>query len=315
MSNNAIETAKLSKHYGDVAALDQLDLEVRERSIVGFLGPNGAGKTTTIKTLLGLMRPTAGSAEVLGFDVVQNSVALRERIGYLPQQPVFYREMTVREALRFAARFFFTGPRRAIDDRIDETLELVRLEELADRRVSVLSGGERQRLGIAQAQINHPDLLILDEPAAALDPIGRRDVLEIMRRLRKHATIFFSTHILDDVQQVSDAVAILNKGRLVAQGSTDELLSAGGNTVYRVVLRGDGGRLRETLLEIDWIERIDQVGQADDMATWSLVVTDPTAAEQHLFRQLAQADEVAILELVRSRYELEDVFVRLVEGG
>jgi len=179
----------------------------------------------------------------------------------------------------------------------------------------VLSGGERQRLGIAQAQINHPDLLILDEPAAALDPIGRRDVLEIMRRLRKHATIFFSTHILDDVQQVSDAVAILNKGRLVAQGSTDELLSAGGNTVYRVVLRGDGGRLRETLLEIDWIERIDQVGQADDMATWSLVVTDPTAAEQHLFRQLAQADEVAILELVRSRYELEDVFVRLVEGG
>jgi ABC-2 type transport system ATP-binding protein len=314
VSNNAIQTSKLSKHYGDVAAIDRLDLEVRERSIVGFLGPNGAGKTTTIKTLLGLMRPTDGSAQVLGCDIVRESVALRERVGYLPQQPVFYREMTVREALRFAARFFFTGPRRAIDHRIDETLELVRLEELADRRVSVLSGGERQRLGIAQAQINHPKLLILDEPAAALDPIGRRDVLEIMRRLRKHATIFFSTHILDDVQQVSDAVAILNKGRLVAQGSTDELLSDGGNTIYRVVLRGDGTRLRQTLLALDWIERIDQVGQVDDVATWSLVVTDPAAAEQNLFRQLAQADEVYILEFGRSRYELEDVFVRLVEG-
>ena len=314
MSNMAIETSKLSKHYGDVAAIDQLDLEVSERSIVGFLGPNGAGKTTTIKTLLGLMRPTAGSAQVLGCDIERDSVALRERVGYLPQQPVFYREMTVREALRFAASFFFTGPRRAIDDRIDETLELVRLEELAERRVSVLSGGERQRLGIAQAQINHPDLLILDEPAAALDPIGRRDVLEIMRRLRKYATIFFSTHILDDVEQVSDAVAILHKGRLVAQGSTDELLSAGGNTVYRVVLRGNGNRLRQTLLEIDWVERIDQVGQTDDVATWTLVVTDPGAAEDHLFRQLAQADEVRILELVRSRYELEDVFVSLVEG-
>jgi ABC-2 type transport system ATP-binding protein len=314
VSNNAIQTSKLSKHYGDVAAIDRLDLEVRERSIVGFLGPNGAGKTTTIKTLLGLMRPTTGSAQILGCDIVRESVALRERVGYLPQQPVFYREMTVREALRFAARFFFTGPRRAIDHRIDETLELVRLEELADRRVSVLSGGERQRLGIAQAQINHPKLLILDEPAAALDPIGRRDVLEIMRRLRKHATIFFSTHILDDVQQVSDAVAILNKGRLVAQGSTDELLSDGGNTIYRVVFRGDGTRLRQTLLELDWIERIDQVGQADDVATWSLVVTDPAAAEQNLFRRLAQADEVDILEYRRSRYELEDVFVRLVEG-
>lgn len=314
MSNNAIETSKLSKHYRDVAALDGLDIKVSEHSIVGFLGPNGAGKTTTIKTLLGLVRPTAGSARVLGFDIVSDSVALRERVGYLPQQPTFYREMTVREALRFAARFFYTGPRRAVDDRIDETLELVRLEGLADRRVSVLSGGERQRLGIAQAQINHPDLLILDEPAAALDPIGRRDVLEIMRRLRKHATVFFSTHILDDVQQVSDAVAILNKGRLIAQGNTDELLSAGGNTVYRVVLRGDGDRLRQALLEVDWIERIDQVGRTDDVATWSLVVTDPAAAEQKLFRRLAQADDVSILELARSRHELEDVFVSLVEG-
>jgi ABC-2 type transport system ATP-binding protein len=314
MSNYAIETSQLSKHYGELSALDELDLKVPERSIFGFLGPNGAGKTTTIKTLLGLIRPTGGTARILGLDIVRESVALRERIGYLPQQPTFYREMTVRDALRFAARFFYRGPRSAVDDRIDETLELVRLEELADRRVDVLSGGERQRLGIAQAQINHPELLILDEPAAALDPIGRRDVLEIMRRLRKYATIFFSTHILDDVQQVSDGVAILNKGQLVAQGSTDELLTDGGNTVYRVVLRGNADRLKQALLQLAWIERVEQVGRTDGVVTWSLVVTDPEAAEQNLFRELARDDDVSVLELVRSRHELEDVFVRLVEG-
>jgi ABC-2 type transport system ATP-binding protein len=280
MNTFAIASSRLSKRYDGVAALDGLDLRVPERSIFGFLGPNGAGKTTTIKTLLGLTRPTEGSAEVLGLDITRDSVTVRERIGYLPQQPTFYPEMTVRDALWFAADFFYTGPRSAIHDRIDETLNLVSLEAISDRRVSVLSGGERQRLGIAQAQINHPELLILDEPAAALDPIGRRDVLEIMRRLRKYATIFFSTHILDDVQQVSDSVAILNKGRLVAQGSTEDLLSDGGNTVYRVILRGDTTRLRETLLELAWIDRVDQISRDEGSITWSLVVTDPAEAEQ-----------------------------------
>lgn len=314
MNTNAIVTSNLSKRYDSFTALDRLDLAVPERSIYGFLGPNGAGKTTTIKTLLGLIRPTDGSAEILGHDIVHESVALRERIGYLPQQPTFYREMTVRDALRFAARFFYRGPRGAIDDRIDETLALVGLGELHERRVSVLSGGERQRLGIAQAQINHPDLLILDEPAAALDPIGRRDVLEIMRRLRKYATIFFSTHILDDVQQVSDGVAILNRGRLVAQGSTEELLSDGGRPVYRVVLRGAADRLRSALLDLPWVSRVEEVSREDGAITWSLAVEDRSAAEENLFRYLANDEEVTVLEMARTRLELEDVFVRLVEG-
>ena len=156
--------------------------------------------------------------------------------------------------------------------------------------------------------------MILDEPAAALDPIGRRDVLEIMRRLRKYATIFFSTHILDDVQQVSDGVAILNRGRLVAQGSTEELLSDGGRPVYRVVLRGAADRLRSALLDLPWVSRVEEVSREDGAITWSLAVDDRSAAEENLFRYLANDDEVTVLEMARTRLELEDVFVRLVEG-
>ena len=213
-----IETHELSKTYKNVQALRFLDLKVQQNSIFGFLGPNGAGKTTTIKLLLGLIRPSAGSATVFGMDSVRQSLDIRTHIGYLPQDPRFHEYMTARQVLRFVARFYFKRPKKAIEERIDEMLELVDLSGKADRPIRTFSGGERQRLGLAQAQVNYPDLLILDEPAASLDPLGRRDVLEVMSKLRKYTTIFYSTHILDDVQRVSDTVAILNKGQLVAQG-------------------------------------------------------------------------------------------------
>ncbi|HEY1292097.1 MAG TPA: ABC transporter ATP-binding protein [Chloroflexota bacterium] len=162
-------------------------------SIFGFLGPNGAGKSTTIKLLLGLSKPTAGSATVFGQDVTRNSVAIPRRIGYLAQDPRYYEDLSARQTLRFVAGFFYGGPKNAVEQRIQETLELVGLEDKADRPITGFSGGERQRLGIAQAQVNYPDLLILDEPAASLDPMGRRDVLEVMERLRRHTTVFYST--------------------------------------------------------------------------------------------------------------------------
>jgi ABC-2 type transport system ATP-binding protein len=211
-----IHTQHLTKSYGEVEALKSLDLRVPRHSIFGFLGPNGAGKTTTIKLLLGLIRPSAGTASVFGLDIRRDSVAIRDRIGYLPQEPRFYEHMTARQILRFTARFSFKGPAAEIERRVEETLDLVGLEAKADRPAKGFSGGERQRLGIGQAQVNYPDLLILDEPAASLDPLGRRDVLQVMDRLRQHTTIFYCTHILDDVQRVSDTVAILNQGALVA---------------------------------------------------------------------------------------------------
>jgi ABC-2 type transport system ATP-binding protein len=200
-TNNAlvIETHGLSKTYKNVQALKLLDLKVSQRSIFGFLGPNGAGKTTTIKLLLGLAWPSSGSGSIFGYDIQRQSVQIRKRIGYLAQDSRYYESMTARDTLRFTLDFFFKGSKNKIEERIEETIELVGLSDKADRPIRGFSGGERQRLGIAQAQVNYPYLLILDEPAASLDPMGRHDVLEVMERLSKYTTIFYSTHILDDV--------------------------------------------------------------------------------------------------------------------
>ncbi len=309
-----IETHGLSKAYKGTQALQALNLTVRQNSIFGFLGPNGAGKTTTIKLLLGLARPTAGSASIFGLDIGSESVAIRRRVGYLAQDPRYYEHMTARETLRFTARFFFSGPKAAIEERVQETLELVGLEDKADRPIKGFSGGERQRLGIAQAQINYPDLLILDEPAASLDPQGRRDVLEVMERLRKYTTIFYSTHILDDVQRVSDTVAILNRGQLVAQAPIEELLAGSGGIVYQVGLCGDGQRACQRLAAQPWV-MATTLKAKNGSSLLGVSVNDEEAAESQMLRVLLADESLKITEFGRQKYDLEDVFLKIVEGG
>lgn len=309
-----IETRGLSKTFGEVEALKDLDLLVPRNSIFGFLGPNGAGKTTAMKLLLGLLKPTSGSAAIFGQDVVKENLAIRTRIGYLPQQPHFYSELTARETLRFTAEFFYSGPKDQIEARIDEMLGLVGLQDKANRAVKGFSGGERQRLGIAQAQINYPDLLILDEPAAALDPIGRRDVLNIMERLRKYTTIFYSTHILDDVQQVSDTVAILNRGKLVTQGPIELLLNGrAGGSIYRVTMRGDEDAAYARVAQQPWVGRIDKT-YSNGAMRWQVAVSDEAAAESELLRLLLADEQLVVLDFGRKTFELEEVFMNLVEG-
>jgi len=307
-----IETHDLSKIYKNIQALKSLNLRVHQNSIFGFLGPNGAGKTTAIKLLLGLIRPSSGNASVFGMDCISQSVDIRARVGYLPQEPHFYEHMTARQTLRFVARFFFKGPQKAIEDRVTEMLELVDLTDKADRPIHTFSGGERQRLGIAQAQVNYPDLLILDEPAASLDPIGRRDVLEVMSRLRKYTTVFYSTHILDDVQRVSDTVVILNKGALVAQGPIEELLAGSEGVVYIVHLRGEVEAARNQLLSQPWVSGIS-TGQHNGEITWQVSVSDPQAAEEQLIKLLVNSP-VVVTEFRRKQYDLEDIFMKVVTG-
>jgi ABC-2 type transport system ATP-binding protein len=313
-SSLVIETHNLSKTYKGVEALKNLNLKVRQHSIFGFLGPNGAGKTTTIKLLLGLARPTGGSATVFGWDLRNNSVAIRRKIGYLAQDPRFYESMTARETLRFTVHFYFTGPKASIEERIQDTLELVGLEEKADRPVKGFSGGERQRLGIAQAQINYPDLLILDEPAASLDPQGRRDVLEVMERLRKYSTIFYSTHILDDVQRVSDTVAILNKGKLVAQAPIEELLLGSGGAAYQLMVKGCSENVRDAVRAQPWVSSLTET-PVNGHVSWSIRVTDEAAAESNLLRMVLSEPTASVVEFGRQKYNLEEVFLNIVEGG
>lgn len=309
-----IKTYGLSKTYDGVEALKPLDLTVNANSIFGFLGPNGAGKTTTMKLLLGLIRPTSGSATIFGMDSVRQSPDIRARIGYLPQEPRFYEHQTVWETLDFTARFFFKGPNAAIKQRVEEMLELVGLEGKADRKVQALSGGERQRLGIAQAQVNYPDLLILDEPAASLDPLGRRDVLEVLHRLRKHTTVFYSTHILDDVQKVSDTVAILNHGVLAAYGPIETLLAGSGGVIYTATLKGSTEPAHARVSAQPWVKDL-QVSEVEGQAHWIVAVSDEGIAEQQLLRLMLEDADVAVTSFGRKRYELEEVFTNIVEGG
>jgi ABC-2 type transport system ATP-binding protein len=308
-----IQTSGLSKSYNGVDALKSLDLKVHENSIFAFLGPNGAGKTTTIKLLLGLIFPTSGGGTIFGQDIVRDSVAIRASVGYLPQDFRFYEHMTSRETLDFTAKFFFKGPQSEIDKRVDEMLDLVGLTDKADRPIKGFSGGERQRLGIAQAEVNYPDLLILDEPAASLDPMGRRDVLEVMSRIRKYATIFYCTHLLDDVQRVSDTVAIVNKGELIKQAPIDELLTGAGGTVYSVTVTGEADKAFGRVSSIPWVTEI-QTSEENGRTLWEISVTDETAAEDQLLSEIMSGGEVKVADFGQKEYELEDIFLGLVEG-
>ncbi|MEW6503461.1 MAG: ABC transporter ATP-binding protein [Chloroflexota bacterium] len=313
INNMVIETQGLIKSFGKVNVLQGVDLQVTQNSIFGFLGPNGAGKTTTMKILLGLIRPTGGSGTIFGLDIVQESVAIRERIGYLPQQPRFIEYLSARENLEFTAAFFYKGPKSKIRARCDEMLELVGLTEKANRPIRTFSGGEKQRLGIALAQVNYPDLLILDEPASSLDPLGRQKVLEIMERLRKHTTIFYSTHILDDVQRISDSVAILNQGKVVASGPIESLLNDQGSIIYCVTMRGAPEGLEEKLSNLPWIKQTS-VSRHNGTSHWQISVSDEIAAEANLLRYVLADEAIIVTDFSRKKFELEEVFMEVVKG-
>ncbi|MEW5827072.1 MAG: ABC transporter ATP-binding protein [Candidatus Bipolaricaulota bacterium] len=308
----AIRSRGLVKRYerGRVAALSGLDLDVPQGSVFGFLGPNGAGKTTAIKVFTGLTRPSSGEAWVAGEPVTGASLALRAQIGYLSQDQRFGSWMTGREILVFAGRLFGAG-REAARRRADELLEMSGLATAGRRRVGGYSGGMVQRLGIAQAVVSSPRVLFLDEPCASLDPLGRRDVLDFIARLRGQATVLMSTHILADVERVCDTVGIIHRGVMVATAKTAEL----GQTVAPPVLALD-------------FETAD--GAAAFSSAWdaghALASVSINGAHVELRAPHLGAARAAALALVAAhglpltRLEtrsasLEDIFVQLVGGS
>lgn len=307
----AIRTRALRKSYGPHDAVAGLDLVVPAGRVFGFLGPNGAGKTTTLKLLVGLAAPTSGTAELFGRDVRENPYDLRRRIGFLAQEPRFYPYLSARETLGLVARLYGLGSAREEARRIAASLDEVGLSDLADRRVGGFSGGERQRLGIAQASLHEPELLILDEPAASLDPLGRRDVLDLIGRLQESATVFFSTHILEDVQRVADEAAILARGRVRIQGRMDELLAGDGDAVT-IELRGSDDALLPRLRSASWVASVDATADGD-LQRWTVRLDAPDA-DRALLRFLADAEAVSVESFRRASSSLEDVFVRVIEG-
>ena len=304
----AIELRGLTKRFGDAIALDGVDLVVRPGAVFGFLGRNGAGKTTALRILSGLARPTAGTAHVLGHDVERATDTVRARIGFLPDVPGFYPWMTAREYLEFAGRLFGLDS-GTLDARATALLEMAGLASVTTR-VGGFSRGMKQRLGIAQALINAPSLLMLDEPTSALDPIGRREVLEMVASLRGRTTVFFSTHILADVERVCDAVAILERGRVVASAGVAELTARA--TANRLIVEVEdsvaAAAVAGALAGRTWLKSIETDGRALHLA-----VSDLATAERDIPAAIAAAG-VGLRRFEIGETSLEDVFVELVGG-
>jgi ABC-2 type transport system ATP-binding protein len=309
---NAITMQGLTKHYPSVQALSDLTLDVPVGSIYGFLGPNGAGKSTALKVLAGLARATGGDALVDGVPVTMGG-SHRRHLGFLAQHPAFYGWMTGRETLRYVAKL------RGIDGatreaRVGELLDRVGIADAADRRTATYSGGMRQRLGIAQALVGRPAVILLDEPVSALDPIGRRDVLDLMLQLRGETTIFYSTHILDDVQRVSDHVAILDQGRLVRAAPTHELLASFTRNVLRVTLGGANAETADGLRALPGVLAVG-VSSADGGSTAFDVTTrdGATSDVQRAVQAFAVHGGLTLISNTQETLDLEAVFLRLVD--
>ncbi len=305
---SAIRIENLVKTYGAVRALDGLSLEVEQGSIFGFLGPNGAGKTTTIRILTGLAHPSGGHASVAGVEIGHNG-ALARRIGYLPEEPAFYGWMTAQEFLEYMGQLFGLSA-AARRKRAGELLEKVGLGEVRKRRIRGFSRGMRQRLGIAQALVNQPEVLFLDEPASALDPAGRRDVLELIAGLRGQCTVFMSTHILADVERVCDTVGIIHKGRMLRVARQEELAAAYALPVFRVDVAGNGNQpLAAWAEKIGREEMVEQV-QVDGNAV-RIRVRDVENARGWLLHALAESG-LAVERFEAVKPSLEEVFLNLV---
>jgi ABC-2 type transport system ATP-binding protein len=303
-SPNAIEITRLVKTFGDAVALDGIDLAVPQGSVFGFLGPNGAGKTTALRILTGLARPTAGEARILGVNVSAAGNIVRSRIGYLPDVPGFYPWMTAMELVEFAGRLFGIEP-ATLRERAESLLQMAGLSEVKSK-VGGFSRGMKQRLGIAQALINAPSVLLLDEPTSALDPIGRREVLEMIASLRGRTTVFFSTHILADVERVCDTAAILDRGKVVANAPIAELTRRAAVDRLVIEVEGDPAALIRDLERRPWLRSIER-----DEGRLMLAVSDLKAAQRELPAAIAAAD-LGLKRFERAEVSLEDMFVELV---
>ena len=305
----AIRCEGLRKAFGAVQALDGLTLTVAPGAVFGFLGPNGAGKTTAIRILTGLARPSGGRAWVAGVEVGAHGAAAARCIGYLPEEPAFYPWMTPREYLDYVGRVFGL-PAAEREARTRELLDLVGLAEVGKRRIGGFSRGMRQRLGLAQALVNRPEVLFLDEPASALDPSGRKEVLELIERLRGQCTVFMSTHILADVERVCDTVGIIARGKLVTEARREELLARYAIPAFELEIEnGASAPLQawaDDLGKLGWVSTVAISGQ-----TARVVVSKIATAKRELLPSALAAGLVPIrYEMVRP--SLEDVFLRLV---
>ena len=309
-----IEVERLEKNYGLARALKGISFSVKKGEVIGFLGPNGAGKSTTMKILTGYLLPTGGRASVAGFDVVDQSLEVRRRIGYLPESTPLYQEMRVDDYLMFVAEIRGV-PRDRRRAAIDRAVELCGLTRVTGKNIVELSKGYRQRAGLAQAIVHEPPVLILDEPTSGLDPNQIVEVRKLIERLGAEHTVVLSTHYLQEVEKSCSRVIIVNRGEIVADGTRDELIARqpAGGLLARV--RGPEGPVRAQLAELLPGCRVDVLSSAGSAIDLRIDVGSGSAPIEESLTRLVVKNGWDMLELHRERASLEDVFRTLTLGS
>jgi ABC-2 type transport system ATP-binding protein len=305
-----IEVAGLTKRYGPTLAVSDLSFDVQKGEVLGFLGPNGAGKTTTMRVITGYLPPSEGKVRVAGYDVLDEPLEAKRRTGYLPESPPVYPDMTVVEYLAFVARIKGL-PRKEIKTRIGEVSEKCAVTDVQHRQIGKLSKGYRQRVGLAQALIHNPDVLILDEPTAGLDPKQIIETRELIRGLAGQHTIVVSTHILPEVSRTCQRVLVINQGRLVASGTPDELTHRlqGYETVL-LTAEGPAAEMMEKLQRVGGVNLVEPRDAADSRVTFEVHTEKGHDVRAELARAIVES-QWKLLELKTSGLSLEDIFLKL----
>ncbi len=310
MPSPMIETRDLTKIYGDIIAVNNLNLSVEEGEVYGFLGPNGSGKTTTILMLLGLTEPTGGEARIAGFHVTKEGIKVRKIAGYLPENVGFYEDLTARRNLRYIA-MLNSIPRDDAEERIENVLDIVGLKNVADKPVAEFSKGMKQRLGIADVLIKEPKVVFLDEPTAGVDPEGVKRILDAIGTLskEKRLTIMLSSHLLYQVQRICDKVGILSNGKMVAQGSIEELGKEALGPGFKVVIDVDqpSPLVADKMKGLEGVESVEQSGE-------SFLVTCTKDVRPELAKSVISSG-AALMQMKALEYGLDEIYIKYFREG
>ena len=301
-----LNVVNINKKYGDFEVLKDISFKIKKATIYGFLGPNGAGKSTTMNILSGLIDFNGGEIYLDGEDFKKNKRRLLKKVGYLPQNPVFYNYMSANEYLQFIGEIS-NMPEKNIRERTLEILDVVNLTKDAKKKIGQYSGGMKQRLGIAVALLNKPEIVFLDEPTSALDPEGRMEILEFIKNLKTEGvTVFMSTHILSDIERICDHVSILDKGRIVVSDNLENLKNKYIQPIFDIEFEKHPEKLDSELLNFKWIESVSINGNKA-----SIYVNNVGSAKYELLKFLAQGENTVLSYELR-KSNLEDIFMRLV---
>lgn len=305
-----IEVEHLTKYYGDFIAIEDVSFDVKRGEIVAFLGPNAAGKTTAMRILTGFMPPSEGTARIAGFDILKNSLEARRQVGYLPESAPLYTDMTVRSYLDFQGQLHKLG-RAERKRRIDYVIERLRLQFYADSLIAKLSKGFRQRVGIAQAILHDPAVLVLDEPTIGIDPVQVVETRELVKSLRGEHTVVFSTHILSEAAAVSERVVVINEGHIVAEDRPDNLsVRLRGSEQVQMEVRGPAREVAAKLREVDGVNEVNR----QDLGSGVFLYTVECRPGANLREQLASIvirNNWGLLSLQAVKMSLEDIFLKL----